>query len=77
MSLDLCPQLLKVLDDRTVDSASEVGVVISDDASFVSDVVENILKRMSNVLICQPEKKVSPEGRHRPRTGFQHGRGPE
>ena len=43
MSLNLRSQLLKVLNDGTVDRASEVGVEISDAAGLVSDVEENIL----------------------------------
>ena len=43
MSLNLRSQLLKVLNDGTVDGASEVGVEISDAAGLVSDVEENIL----------------------------------
>jgi hypothetical protein len=55
MSLYLRLQFLKVLNDGTVDGASEVGVVISDDAGLVSDFVENILERMSDVLISRSD----------------------
>lgn len=44
MSFNLGPQLLKVLDDGTVDGASEVGVLISYDTGLVSNLIENILK---------------------------------
>jgi len=40
MSLDFGTRLL---DDGPIDGASEVGVLISDGASLVSDLVENIL----------------------------------
>jgi len=43
MSLDLRSQLLEVLDNRAVDCSPKIGVLVSDDAGFVSDVVENIL----------------------------------
>ena len=43
MSLDLRSQLLKMLNDRIVDGASEVDMEISDAASLISDVKEDIL----------------------------------
>ena len=49
--LDVCfnlyAKLLKVLNNRTVNSATEVGVLVSNDTSLISDSIINILQEQS------------------------------
>ena len=44
MSLDLSLQLLEVLHDRPVDSATEVRVLVCDSARLVANAIEEILR---------------------------------
>lgn len=44
MSLDLSAELVKMLDDRAIDSLCEVGVVVCDRSRSVADLKEDVLE---------------------------------
>lgn len=52
MSFDLCSELLKVLHDRAVDGTTEVGMLISNDPSFVTYAIEYILGLTSRRVVA-------------------------
>lgn len=44
MSLDLCPNLVKMLNDGAVDSTSQIGMFVRNNSRFVSDSIIDILR---------------------------------
>lgn len=53
MRLNLYPQLLQMLNDGTVDSATQVGVLVCDCTRLVAYAVEDVLRKRSNLV--QPQ----------------------
>ncbi len=60
MSFDLKVKLLEMLNDRTLDGLSEVGMMIRNDTSFIADVVVDILQTiLAEELIAGTERDLN------------------
>ena len=76
MSLDLRPQLLQMLHDGAINRPTQICVLVSDDPSFVSYAVVDVLKgnhtaRETRALGAQTkELQRVPAARPRPGTGY-------
>ena len=78
MRFDLCPQLLQVLNDRTIDRPTKISVVVGDNPRLVSNGVIHILStEKRNEKQDANKKKNAPATPPLPETDSPNERAPE